>query len=73
VAGLRRFGSRESDMSKASKTDWKRLEKLRDEQIDMSNAPALGDEFVARAELQTVRARRMAAQIDEANPPHAEN
>ena len=44
-------------MSKASKTDWERLEKLRDYQVDMSDMPELGDEFFSRAQLHVPLAR----------------
>lgn len=39
-------------MSKASKTDWKRLDKLKDDRIDTSDIPEMSDEFFARAELR---------------------
>ena len=38
-------------MSKAPKTDWKRLEKLKDEHLDTREIPEVGEAFFARAEL----------------------
>jgi uncharacterized protein (DUF4415 family) len=38
-------------MSKTSKTDWDRLAKMGDEQIDTSDMPELGDDFFANANL----------------------
>jgi len=39
-------------MSKASKTDWGRLAKLNDADIDASDIPELGESFYRRAELR---------------------
>lgn len=39
-------------MSKASKTDWKRLSELKDEDIDTSDIPELDDEFFSKAKLR---------------------
>ena len=39
-------------MSKASKTDWERLAKLDDADIDTSDIPELDDDFFRRAELR---------------------
>jgi uncharacterized protein (DUF4415 family) len=38
-------------MTKTSKTDWDRLAKMGDEQIDTSDIPELGDDFFAHADL----------------------
>lgn len=35
-------------MSKASKTDWKRLAAMKDKDIDTSDMPELGDDFFSR-------------------------
>ena len=39
-------------MSKASKTDWERLAKMDDREIDTSDIPELGEDFFRRAELR---------------------
>ncbi len=46
-------------MSEISKTDWERLVKLNDSDIDTSDIPPLGEDFFRRAELMTMH-----------NPPH---
>ncbi|WP_246327093.1 BrnA antitoxin family protein [Burkholderia guangdongensis] len=51
-------------MSKASKTDWKRLAKLKDEQIDTSDIPELDDEFFARAELHVPPKQAVTMRLD---------
>ena len=51
-------------MSKASKTDWKRLETLKDDQIDRSEIPELGDEFFARAELHVPPKQTVTMRLD---------
>ncbi len=51
-------------MGKASKTDWKRLAKLEDEQIDTSDVPELGDEFFARAELHVPPKQTVTMRLD---------
>lgn len=51
-------------MNKTSKTDWKRLEALKDEWIDTSDIPALGDKFFARAELRIPRKRDATMPLD---------
>lgn len=38
-------------MANVSQTDWKRLEKMQDTEIDLSEAPELDDDFFARAEI----------------------
>ena len=39
-------------MRKGSKTDWKRLNEMKDEAVDTSDIPELGDEFFARAKIK---------------------
>ncbi len=39
-------------MSKSSKTDWKRLSKMKDKDIDTSDIPELDDAFFENAELR---------------------
>lgn len=51
-------------MSKASKTDWKRLETLKDDQIDRSEIPELGDEFFAHAELHVPPKQAVTMRLD---------
>ena len=46
-------------MSEISKTDWERLAKLNDSDIDTSDIPPLGEDFFRGAELMTMH-----------NPPH---
>ena len=36
-------------LKKESRTDWKRIDALRDEDIDLSDSPELGPEFFANA------------------------
>ncbi|MGN6083778.1 BrnA antitoxin family protein [Trinickia sp.] len=51
-------------MSKASKTDWKRLEALKDDQIDRSEIPELGDEFFAHAALHVPPKQAVTMRLD---------
>jgi len=51
-------------MSKASKTDWKRLEKLEDAQIDAGDTPELGDAFFSRAELYVPQKQTVTIRLD---------
>jgi len=39
-------------MSNSSRTDWARLERMNDDEIDYSDIPALDDAWFARARLQ---------------------
>jgi uncharacterized protein (DUF4415 family) len=38
-------------MSKRSKTDWKRVDAMKDEDIDTSDIPELGEDFFRQAEI----------------------
>jgi uncharacterized protein (DUF4415 family) len=37
-------------LKKPSETDWKKIDRMTDEEIDVSDSPPLTDEFFARAE-----------------------
>jgi uncharacterized protein (DUF4415 family) len=39
------------DLKTQSLTDWKRIDSMRDEEIDLSDIPELGDNFFKNAEL----------------------
>lgn len=45
----------ESNMNKPSQTDWERIDKLTDEEIDTSDIPPLDDAFFANARLRMPR------------------
>jgi len=51
-------------MSKASKTDWKRLAKLGDKDIDTSDIPELDDEFFRKAELRVPPKQPVTLRLD---------
>lgn len=51
-------------MSKASRTDWKRVEKLKEEHIDTSDIPELGEDFFARAELHVPPKQAVTMRLD---------
>ena len=51
-------------MSKASKTDWERLAKLNDQDIDTSEIPELGEDFFRRAELRVPVKRAVTIRLD---------
>jgi uncharacterized protein (DUF4415 family) len=42
----------EKNLKKQSKTDWARIDRMTDEEIDTSDSPPLDDGFFARAEWQ---------------------
>lgn len=42
----------ENASKNSSKTDWSKVDALTDEQIDLSDAPELGDEFFRRAAIR---------------------
>lgn len=44
-----------SNMKKPSQTDWERIDKLTDEEIDTSDIPLLDDSFFAKARLRMPR------------------
>jgi uncharacterized protein (DUF4415 family) len=47
-----------------SKTDWKRIDALRDEDIDLSDSPELGPEFFANAILWPGPKRQITLRLD---------
>ncbi|MGP0171400.1 BrnA antitoxin family protein [Pseudomonas sp. NCHU5208] len=51
-------------MSKASKTDWERLAKQDDQDIDTSDIPELGDDFFRRAELRVPVKQAVTIRLD---------
>lgn len=51
-------------MSKPSKTDFKRLGKLNDEDIDTSDIPELGDDFFKNAELHVPAKQAVTIRLD---------
>ena len=51
-------------MSKVSKTDWKRLSKMKDEDIDTSDIPELDDAFFQNAELSVPPKQPVTLRID---------
>jgi uncharacterized protein (DUF4415 family) len=51
-------------MGKASGTDWKRLAKTDDTQIDTSDVAELGDEFFERAELHVPPKQAVTMRLD---------
>jgi uncharacterized protein (DUF4415 family) len=53
-----------SNVSAKTKTDWKRLESLADDEIDTSDIPELGDEFFAQAELRQVVKQPVTLRLD---------
>ncbi|MCY1401721.1 hypothetical protein D9M71_168440 [compost metagenome] len=52
-------------MSKASKTDWERLAKLEDQDIDTSGMPELGEDFFRRTELRVPVKQAVTSRTDE--------
>lgn len=52
-------------MSKASKTDWKRLAESDDKDIDTSDIPELGDDFFLKAELRVPTKQPVTIRLDE--------
>lgn len=50
-------GVNASNMNKPSQTDWERIEKLTDEEIDTSDIPPLDDAFFAKASLRMPRSQ----------------
>lgn len=51
-------------MSKVSKTDWERLAKLDDQDIDTSDIPELGEDFFRRAELHVPVKKAVTIRLD---------
>jgi uncharacterized protein (DUF4415 family) len=51
-------------MSNTSKTDWERLAKLNDADIDTSDIPELGEDFFRRAELRVPVKQAVTIRLD---------
>lgn len=51
-------------MSKRSKTDWKRLAEMKDEDIDTSDIPELDDAFFENAELKIPKKQPVTLRLD---------
>jgi uncharacterized protein (DUF4415 family) len=51
-------------MSKASKTDWERLAKMDDQNVDTSDIPELGEDFFRRAELRVPVKKAVTIRLD---------
>ena len=51
-------------MSNASKTDFKRLSKLKDKDIDTGEIPELGDDFFKNAELHVPAKQAVTIRLD---------
>ncbi|MBB4868251.1 uncharacterized protein (DUF4415 family) [Pseudomonas nitritireducens] len=51
-------------MSKASKTDWERLAKMDDQDIDTSDIPELGEAFFRNAELHVPVKQAVTIRLD---------
>lgn len=51
-------------MSNASKTDWQRLSKMKDQDIDTSDIPELGEDFFRHAELHLPVKRAVTIRLD---------
>ncbi|MDA0790133.1 MAG: BrnA antitoxin family protein [Proteobacteria bacterium] len=51
-------------MKKASKTDWQRLAKMKDKDIDTSDIPELDDDFFERAEIRVPPKQPVTLRLD---------
>ncbi len=51
-------------MSKVSETDWKRLQAMKDEEIDTSDIPELDDGFFENAELKLPPKKSITMRLD---------
>jgi len=51
-------------MKNTSKTDWNRLKHIKDEDIDTSDIPELGDDFFKNAILKTVGKKPITIRLD---------
>ncbi|PIE24033.1 MAG: 3-oxoacyl-ACP synthase [Neptuniibacter caesariensis] len=51
-------------MSKVSKTDWKRLNEMEDEDIDTSDIPELADAFFEKAEVKLPPKKSVTMRLD---------
>ncbi len=55
---VRRSDMNEKNLETRSKTDWDRIDKMTDEEIDLSDSPELGEEFFANAEWRLPKNRK---------------
>jgi uncharacterized protein (DUF4415 family) len=53
-----------SDTSKSSKTNWARVESLKDENIDTSDSPELDDSFFERASVRLPSQKAVVLHLD---------
>ncbi len=51
-------------MSKQSKTDWKRVEAMKDENIDTSDIPELDEDFFRQAEIHLPAKQSVTMRLD---------
>jgi uncharacterized protein (DUF4415 family) len=51
-------------LSKRSKTDWKKLDAMKDKDIDTRDIPALDDDFFSRAELRLPPKQAVTIRLD---------
>ncbi len=51
-------------MNKPSETDWKRVDEMRDEEVDTSDIPPLDDSFFAKAKLRMPKQVSVTMQVD---------
>ena len=54
----------ESNTSKQSETNWKRIDEMTDEEIDTSDIPPLGDDFFAKAKLRVPKRVSVTMRVD---------
>jgi uncharacterized protein (DUF4415 family) len=53
-----------SSTRKRSRTDWKRIDSMKDNEIDLSDIPELGPDFFANAVLWPGRKRQITLRLD---------
>lgn len=54
----------EQNSRRTSQTDWERLARMTDDEIDYSDIPALDDSFFENATLRSQRKQRISLQVD---------
>lgn len=59
------LAKKEVILSKASKTDWKRLSEMKDEDIDTNDIAELDDEFFQKAKLRTPNKKSITIRVDD--------
>ena len=55
---------RKSSMKKPSRTDWARIDAMKDDEIDYSDNPELGDDFFAEAVISLGHKRQITLRLD---------